>query len=72
MSSHQPRRRLIALRLDQGLSRRAAARRIGVSHDTLERLEEGRGSVASLKRAADYFGVAVSEVAPDLLEPEPV
>lgn len=72
MSSRQPRPRLIEQRVNQGLSCREAARRIGISHDTLERLERGGGHVASLKRAADFYGLPVSELAPDLLDPEPV
>lgn len=73
MADHQPRRRLKQLRVDQGLSRDAAARAIGVAHHTLKDMENGeRVRPASVKRAADYYGVPVSELAPDLLdEPEP-
>jgi transcriptional regulator with XRE-family HTH domain len=71
MAAPEPRRRLIQLRVDMGLSRHAAARRIGITGYTLRQMEEGALTVrvASVKRAADFYGVPVSELAPDLLDP---
>ena len=73
MADHQPRRRLIQLRVDQGLTRHAAAKAMGADAHTLKRMEDGESvRPSSVKHAADYYGVPVSELAPDLLdEPEP-
>jgi DNA-binding XRE family transcriptional regulator len=70
MQQLAPRRRLQQLRVDRGLSRYAAARAIGISEHTLKSMEEGRPArVSSVKHAADYYGVPVSQLAPDLLDP---
>lgn len=71
MASFTPRRTLIQLRVDRGLSRKAAAKGMGINDDTLKAMERGRPvRVGSLKRAADFYGVPPSELAPDLLEPD--
>lgn len=70
MNAPEPRRRLLQLRVDRGLSRHAAARAMGISEHTLKSMELGHPARASsVKHAADYYGVPVSQLAPDLLAP---
>jgi transcriptional regulator with XRE-family HTH domain len=73
-ASFAPRTRLIQLRIDRGLSVRAAAEAMGINNDTLDRMEAGVPvRASSLKAAADFYGVAASELAgaADLREAEP-
>ena len=54
----------IAMRLNRGLSLRAAADEIGVDRRTLEKLEKGhpiREEIA--KRIADFYGCQVTDIA---------
>lgn len=56
-------RRLLALRLDRGLSCSAAAKEIGISVPTLSRLEKGGvPQAATAKAVADYYGTTPSAV----------
>lgn len=56
---------LQAERLNRGLSRREAARQIGVPRETLRRLETGVGaSPENAKKVADFFGVRVTDILP--------
>lgn len=49
--------------IEQGLSRRAFAAKIGVPEPTLRGLENGRGiRPANAKLVADHFGVRVADV----------
>lgn len=56
---------LRAERLNRGLSRRQAAKTIGVPEPTLRRLEQGEGAYpANAKKVADFFGVQVTDLMP--------
>lgn len=56
-------------RLNAGLSIRGAARTIGVHEQVIRRLEAGEGvRPESVKPVADYFGVKVLDIAPDLMD----
>jgi transcriptional regulator with XRE-family HTH domain len=56
--------RLHALRRSRGLSGRAAARLIGVSHSTLLRLERGDswGSPTSREALEAYFSLPIADI----------
>lgn len=56
---------LVRERINRGLSVAQAAAAIGVARGTLKRLEAGEPvHPASAKKAADFFGVQVTDLAP--------
>lgn len=56
------------VRINKGLSRRGLAREIQVPEQTLRRLESGQSiSPRYAKRVADRFGLAVTDLLPELL-----
>jgi transcriptional regulator with XRE-family HTH domain len=60
---------LKAARLNAGLSARALGRLVGVSHNTINKIEHGvpvRPDLA--KRVADHFDIQVVDLLPSLLE----
>ena len=62
---------LEAARLNLGLTRIAAAKKVGVSERVLRYAESGgRPGPANAKKIADFYGVRVTDIFP-LDEPEP-
>lgn len=57
------------LRLNAGLSPEQLGEQVGVSGDTIRRLETGgRPSARTAKLIADYFGKQATEMWPELVE----
>lgn len=62
---------IIAMRHDEGLSYRAAAKKIGVSSEALRMVEQGHRPTARIgKKIADYYGTTYTELWP--FDDEPV
>lgn len=56
---------LIAARKNEGLSQRAAAKRMGITADILQRAEQGsHPHLKTAKVIADFYGVKVTDIWP--------
>lgn len=56
---------IVAERVNRGLSREVAAKRIGISRETLRLIEQGSvPRPLTAKRIADFYGVQVTDIWP--------